>query len=422
MRTPLQLLCASLLALPAFPSPPQEVDQAIPEREAPSPGPRDADLEAFRVELLDLAGQAALTLPIRPHIKNRSRELAAVAEACFDLDRPQQGLAFLEQIPNWRRGEGYAAYALYCARSGHPAQAQRFLAKAQEIADWPEDVIGQSWRRDRILVQIAQAQVALGEGESAAVTEASVEEPSETGKVDAIRASDGQADFEQLVSEVERVLGSQNFDLMRNALVVCANLYARDYADVERRDRVEKLIKDNWTTLPLDIRIDLMLQLVGFALDHEDQPKAIELMDEVYGMVMQYRLTPDYQVRYLSELAGLRHEVGQSEQAVQAARAARIYYDENRDGVMNIDRAQTLRPLAAAYHRMGKTEQALATFKLVVHEGYENPNVRPRAEDLSATCRTMALVGFEPDEELWDLMRHIQADNRANSGKFVERR
>jgi hypothetical protein len=42
-----------------------------------------------------------------------------------------------------------------------------------------------------------------------------------------------------------------------------------------------------------------------------------------------------------------------------------------------------------------------------VEEGVENPNSRPRAEDLSATCRSMALHAVEPDADLWKRMRQI---------------
>ena len=63
-------------------------------------------------------------------------------------------------------------------------------------------------------------------------------------------------------------------------------------------------------------------------------------------------------------------------------------------------RARTLRPLAEAYQSMGDGAMALALYKRVVADGAENPNARPRAEDLIATCCSMAVHGIQPDETL----------------------
>jgi len=74
---------------------------------------------------------------------------------------------------------------------------------------------------------------------------------------------------------------------------------------------------------------------------------------------------------------------------------------------VNIYRAGALRPLAEAYQSMGDTAAALTVFKKAVEEGVENPNSRPRVEDLSATCRSMALSGVEPDADLWARLREV---------------
>ena len=56
---------------------------------------------------------------------------------------------------------------------------------------------------------------------------------------------------------------------------------------------------------------------------------------------------------------------------------------------------------------MGDTATALSAYKRAVEEGVENPNSRPRAEDLSATCLSMAVHGVEPDAVLWTRIRQI---------------
>ncbi len=56
---------------------------------------------------------------------------------------------------------------------------------------------------------------------------------------------------------------------------------------------------------------------------------------------------------------------------------------------------------------MDDTAAALMVYKRAVEEGVENPNSRPRAEDLSATCLSMALHMVEPDAELKNRIRQI---------------
>jgi hypothetical protein len=56
---------------------------------------------------------------------------------------------------------------------------------------------------------------------------------------------------------------------------------------------------------------------------------------------------------------------------------------------------------------MGDEAGALFVYRQAVEEGVENPNSRPRAEDLSATCCSMALHAVEPDAELWKRIRQI---------------
>ena len=50
----------------------------------------------------------------------------------------------------------------------------------------------------------------------------------------------------------------------------------------------------------------------------------------------------------------------------------------------------------------------LAVYRTAIEAGSENVNARPRAEDLSATCRSMARYDVEPDAELWARIEGIE--------------
>ena len=71
--------------------------------------------------------------------------------------------------------------------------------------------------------------------------------------------------------------------------------------------------------------------------------------------------------------------------------------------------AFSLRPVAEAYMSMGDTAAAMAVYRTAVEESVVNPNSRPRALDLVATCCSLALNDVEPDAELWTRLREVDA-------------
>ena len=103
----------------------------------------------------------------------------------------------------------------------------------------------------------------------------------------------------------------------------------------------------------------------------------------------------------MAQLAALRHRAGEKSQARVEVDAALAKFEAERQKIVNIDRAKTLRPIAEAYSSMSDASAALMVYKRALEEGVENPNSRPRAEDLAATLCSMALNRFEPDAQTW---------------------
>ncbi|MEM7310357.1 MAG: hypothetical protein AAF682_27015 [Planctomycetota bacterium] len=383
-----------------------QVSQAEPS------SPTDAPLEDFRGDLLDLAADASRTISVDPHVKTRARAMENVAIACLELEQPSRALRLIQDSPNWRIGVGYGDLARYCAEHGEEELAQEYLGLAVGVAEWPADKFGQSWRKDRVLVSISRARLALGEEAAARAAEAGVENEAETGKVDAERAKVASDEgYEELLAASRRAFESQNFDLSRNALAVCIQLFESHYRDEERRAEIEALVKESWSKLPVTIRIDVLLELVRVALEAGDVVKASEVIEEARGVLDATGLNAEYRVPLLARIAAFRYRAGDAREARREAGAALALYNEGRTEIVNVSRAACLRPLAEAYQKMGASEEAASVYRLAIHEGFENTNVRPRAEDLLATCCSMARTGFQPDPSLWEFMRHIQADN-----------
>jgi len=362
----------------------------------------DTPLAVYQNELLDHAFETAAAIPVKPHIKDRARAQEKVVETSLELDQPLWALSLIERIDNWRRGSGYCDLAFYCARHGYTGEVQQYLNLAVEVSESAED-----WRRDQIRVKIANTYVWLGQTVQTDQFETGVVD-SESGKVAGVKALiAGEEHFDEQMNALDALIAPGNFDIVENALKACANLFNRFYDDAGRRLLAEEKIKTSWDKLPIFKRVELLTELAGFALDHADQTKALELVNEAQLFMDSAQWRPEHRIPMISELVKLRFRAGNRQKARTDADALLALFDSQRDKIVNIYRAGALRPLAEAYQSMDDTAVALAVYKRAVEEGVENPNSRPRAEDLSATCCSMALHGVEPDAELWIRVRQI---------------
>ena len=365
----------------------------------------DKTLAAYQSKLLNLAFETASAIPATPHIKDRSRAQEKVVTTSLELDQPRRALDLIERIDNWRRGAGYCDLAFYYARHGYANEAQQYLNLAVETSESAED-----WRRDQIRVKIASTYTLLRQTLQADQFETGVAD-SESGKVAGVKAMiAGEDYFDEQMNALDALIAPGNFDIVENALKACANLFNRFYDDAGRRLMAEDKIKTSWGKLPVFKRIELLTELAGFALDHADQAKALELVNEAQFLMDSAKWPPEYRISLISKLVRLRFLAGDRQKARTEADALLALFDSQRNKIVDISRAGALRPLAEAYQSMGDTAAALAIYKRAVEEGVENPNSRPRAEDLSATCCSMALHGVEPDAELWARILQINKE------------
>jgi tetratricopeptide (TPR) repeat protein len=369
----------------------------------------DVPLATWRGDLLDRAFKSVSSMPVNPHLKNRSRAQEAVVTACLELDLPARALRYVDQIGDWRRGKGYADVAFWAAQHQETADVPRLLELALQIAEREaKDEDAQDWQRDRIKVTIAKTHVWLGHAAEAARLQANTE-VFESGKVEAVKAMVIDADaFEAEFKSLGDVLASGSFDPMQSALETCAQLFNRFYGDAEKRARLEEKIKGAWSKLPTQIRVDLSLELATFALHHDDRAKALALAQETRALIDGSKWEPNDHLPMVARLAELRFRAGDAKAARAELDAALARYDAERDRIVDIYRAGTLRPLAEAYQAMGDGAAAVAVYKRCVEEGIANPNSRPRADDLAATCCSMALHGVEPDAALWSRLIQVE--------------
>ncbi|HTE06068.1 MAG TPA: hypothetical protein VK824_07725 [Planctomycetota bacterium] len=402
---------------------------------------QDAPLAAWQVELLETARRSASAIPLAPHVKDRSRAQEAVVTACLALDQPQRALAAAGQIENWRRGTGYAGVAAWAAEHGRTAEAERLLKLAQGVAEHAESGAdgegSQGWRKDRVRAAIGRTYLLLGRQEEAAPflrasdetlagaaanaapaagapLESATDVPptagpsaraeSTAGREAAARAEGagaaGPADVEAQLEELDAAVAAGGFDRIHDGLEACAGLFDRFYAEASLRARAEDAVKGAWKKLPVAIGIDLLGKLADAALRHEDPVKALALVEEAQQLVDGRAWIPEDAVPLQARLAALRHRAGEQDAARRQIDAALALFDAEHLKIANVFRAGALRPVAEALQSMGDTAGARAVYRRAIQEGFVNPNSRPRAEDLSATCLSMAVHGVEPDAAL----------------------
>jgi tetratricopeptide (TPR) repeat protein len=232
----------------------------------------------------------------------------------------------------------------------------------------------------------------------------------ESGKLAAVRAMRMDADaFAAELSALDALVATGSFDPMLNALDAYAELFNRFYDDADRRAEVEAKIEACVSKMPVNVHIELLQKLARYALERRDQGKALTLVNAAQHAMARATWIPEQRIRLAARLAEVRHHAGDTEQARKDVDAARAMFEAERDAIVNIYRAGALREVAEAYQAIGDASAALAIYKRAIEAGVENPNSRPRAEDLSATCCSMAKAGFEPDESLRARIAEVQA-------------
>ena len=364
---------------------------------------KDVRLETYKADLLNIAFDAASAMPANPHIKSRSLAQEKVVTACLELEQPERALKYIEQIDNWRRGAGFADLALYHVRHGAmKKKVEMYLDRSAEFADQTED-----WRRDLIRVKIAQTHELLGQHQQALALAANLED-SQSGKVARVKAMTQPSEsFDEQMKELDALVSTGNFDIVKNALGAYRELFNRFYTDTERRALIKSRLKASWGNMPISIRIDLLMELASSSLAHVDRETAFGLVNETGRMMESASWQPRFEIPLRAGLAELRFAAGDEKRARADLLDALDMFDANRQGIVNIDKAGILRSVAEAYQTMGDTEAARKIYRRALEAGIENPNSRPRAEDLAATCCSMALHGVEPGEDLFSRIREI---------------
>ena len=371
-------------------------------------------LETYRAELLQLAFDGVSKMPLRPHIKNRSRAQQKVADACLALGMPEQARTYVEQMENWQRWLGYANLAHDYARQGDTDMAVRLVEKIQPALNQAKDRAAgrivnttpnelydslEDWRYQTVLTRLAEVQMLL---QDAALKTADAETYGElnASRINAESSLQSDETFDESMARLRVYTEDQNFEIVHLGLVKMAALVGQHYDRVELMEFVENEVIPHIRKTPVFMRVDVLQHFAETALENGDAASAGQLIDLLDKVVVMLAPRPQFHIPEAVKLVHLRYDAGQTEQALAGLAALEAEYDAARKNIVNMDRAGLLCRIAEVYGAMGEMEKACALYSRAVEEGQVNPNARPQADDLNEICCSMALSGVEPTPAL----------------------
>ena len=346
-------------------------------------------------DLLDLAFQISTSIPIEPFASDRARMQALVAQACIKNGSLIQAIQYASRIEGWRQGELFALIGQQYATSNETQLALDFAARAMEVATKEID-----WRRERIVIETAKIYLQLGDSAKASALVEGVTQ-AELGKLETARTAIVlQSQLENQADMFDKALGTKNFDLVRGAVEGYLVWLDRVSEDEIRTTRALKAIDDALPGLPVDLQVKYGIDLADHLHKNLKRDLAILKLDKATEIFLTTTFLPEDVAPLGAMIARARIRMGDEQSARLLLQRFYKEHSTRREGIVNLRRATSLRALAEGFCELGDRDDAIACYTWALEEGTINPNARPRAEDLGATCVSMAEYGIPITPEL----------------------
>ena len=347
---------------------------------------------ANRRALVEQAFAVACAMPGGPHARPRARTQEDAALAAIDLGFEERAVEMAREILDWRRAEVYARAAQRSAVEGRRDDALRLAKRAQ--AALPTD---SSWSRERAAMETAIAFELAGDPAKSAELLPLVAE-SDRGRVRAAAIPALAADALPAEADAfDRAIATKDLDMVRSAIVGWTALLRRWSADDALRARAVQALDAAIAGLPVDLRIDGNLALARTLRELGRADDAKVRLDAAIAAFASAELLPEDVAPIGAMVAEGRIAAGDRAGAEAELRRLRERFDALRPEIMTTRLARSLRSLGAAWAALGDPAMARQAFRDALDAGLVNPNGRPRAEDLVATCIAMATSGTTPD-------------------------
>jgi tetratricopeptide (TPR) repeat protein len=354
--------------------------------------------------MLETALRVASSFEDRVHARVKSRMQREVAATALELGLTETALRCADSIEDWRRLEVLAMVAQSLATTGRIEQARACLARA--VSDEPAVT---DWMRERLDTEIAVAYARLGDAEQARRFAGALP-PELTGRVEgALTAQAGADELDRQADAFDRAIASGSLDIVRSGIDGHLSIWTRLPRDRARADRAERAIREGSTHLPKDIQIRTRIAMARAMLDGGRAEDARRELLQASEDLRATAFEPEIATPLARDLAHaeMRSNLQPEARALMLEMLARYERDASR--LVDMERADALRPIAEGLHETGAAEEALRAWTLALEAGALNANARPRAEDLCLTWLSIARSGVTPTAR----MREIEARTEA---------
>lgn len=385
--------------------------QSAPAAKAPATGaaktaasaPAPAS-EQVRDALLEQAFEIASAIPVTPHARDRARVQEDVALGALRLGLLEQARRYAVQVEGWRGGEALALIGrAYAARGDQQ--------RARECATVAALMVGneRSWQNERVLALLACLWLDLGDEAQAAKLTTDLA-PEHLGTYHAARTARlPDAALDAQLAVFDSAVASGNFDVARTAVDGYAALLARASGDEPRRQAVLASARRAIKSLPMDLQVSRSASLAEELAGKGMRAEAQTLLADASGVYAQVKWDAEDFAPLGAELVRARIALGDREGARAELRRLGAELDRVEQAIVNLRRGISLRALAEAWALLGDAEAARTLYARALETGVLNPNSRPRAEDLSATCLSLGVARVEPTPEMTRRIEQIRA-------------
>lgn len=389
-----------------------DFDNGDPANDATVLGPlgtgtlKDLPISPIQIELLDLAFQAPSLMPRNPHIKNRCRAQERVVGFALDLGQPSRAIRYTIEIDNWRRALAYTDFLEYAIKHGAPELAPEYLRRAKLVSEGAED-----WRLERILAGIARVQLMLGDIEQSEETGGELT-GSDRGAINSVASGPDDAKaYARQLALVDAAIEAADFELIRSSVKGITEFYENTYSNLDRRIEIEgRIQRVLGLKLPEPVKVEVLVGMGEAAAANGDLQKTGQFADQAFEITQAIGYRAEILVPMLGDVGRITALAGNKVASEERLAAGLEAYERGKPTIMGIFRTEALEPVARGYMALGDSSTAEAVYLSALNEAIDNPNSRPRAEDFSALCCSMAVSGFEPDVDLMERLRTIRRE------------
>ena len=368
-----------------------------------------SSIEKYQQDLLQIASETAGILPSNPFIKVNSKNQEQVVSTCIELGLFDLASDYAANIENWRRGKCYGELAVVYAGKGQTDKALEYIKLASETSD-----VSQQWRNDEIKINVARAYAFLDDFENAFRVKSDLDKESHIVEIYAIKAirSNSQSDFDELLSQIDKYTSAKEFYAVLYSITALIDVYEHYYSQGENLKVIEDKILDIYEPMPYYYRYRFFRDICKIALSNNDKKRALEFVNKVDSIVykekFEWRLEDRIALR--AELAALKFKTGAEELAKEELDKIFDMFNAEGEKIVDMFRAEPLRKLAESYYQVGEREKSMLVYGLALAHGVKNPNIRPKAMDLTSTCCSLLVNRIELDEYLLTQIKEVYKD------------